>query len=104
MPDNDFGTNDVGDPVQPCGSNQTQPVYWVEIEMVSEDDQPIPYTEYHVVTPDGEPVKGYLDGNGWARLEGIKASGACQISFPELDKDVWSFIESAGARNEGDQS
>lgn len=103
MADSDFGTNNVGEPVQPCAANRPS-VYWLEIEMVGEDDKPIPFAEYRVVTPSGEPIKGYLDDKGWARLEGLQESGSCQISFPELDKDAWEFIESVGARDEQAQS
>jgi hypothetical protein len=95
-----FGTNDVGDPVQLCPSSPPQQVYWLEIEMMGEDDEPIPFTEYQVVTPGGKPIKGYLDNQGWARLDGLTDSGSCQISFPQLDKDVWSFVQSLPARGD----
>jgi hypothetical protein len=98
----DFGGNDVGNPVQPCPSKNTEPVYWLEIEMVGQDGSPIPYAEYRVVKPDGDAVRGYLDKNGWARLDGLDSSSDCKVSFPEFDKDAWKYVEALGARESGE--
>jgi hypothetical protein len=101
MADSNFGTNDVGAPIQPCAATTPPPKYWVEIEMVGEDDKPIPFTQFKLTPPSGNNIKGYLDQNGWARVDGLTGGGACQISFPDLDKDAWDFVESVGARDGG---
>ncbi len=76
-----------------------QQASWIEIELVGEDDQPIPGEKYKIILPDDTVAQGTLDQHGWARVEGFEA-GECQVSFPNLDKDAWEFIESAGPKEE----
>ena len=64
---------------------------WIEIELVDENDQPISGERYEITTPDGSVASGTLDQNGFARVEGMD-SGTCQVSFPNLDRDVWEKI------------
>jgi hypothetical protein len=61
---------------------------WIEIELVDEEDEPVPSEKYDIKLPDGSVAKGTLDGNGFARIEGIDP-GTCEITFPNLDKDAW---------------
>ena len=61
---------------------------WIEIELVDEDDQPVPGEKYKVTLPDESVATGTLDGNGFARIDGIEP-GTCQVTFPTLDKDAW---------------
>ena len=50
--------------------------------------------------PDGETVaQGSLDEKGWARVDGID-EGSCKVTFLDLDKDAWEFIESVGPLEE----
>ena len=70
---------------------------WIEIELVDEDDQPVPGEKYRITLPDRRVASGTLDQNGFARVSGIDP-GACQITFPDLDKEAWEFIESTGPR------
>jgi type VI secretion system secreted protein VgrG len=70
-------------------SSEEKPTTWIEIEMVDEADEPIAGERYEVTLPDGSVAKGTLDGNGFARIEGIDPPGECQISWPDLDKDAW---------------
>lgn len=62
---------------------------WIEIELLDEEDNPVPGEKYEVELPDGKIAKGTLDGEGFARIDGIKP-GACKVCFPEYDKDAWS--------------
>jgi hypothetical protein len=62
---------------------------WIEIELLEEDDTPVAGVKYEIKLPDGTFAKGTLDGNGFARVDGIKP-GECKVCFPELDKDAWS--------------
>jgi len=88
-----FANVPVGSVVQPCPlSKQPTPTYWIEIELVGEDEQPIPWEEYEVILADGERVTGYLDGEGFARLEQLKTAGSCLVSFVKLDKEAWEKI------------
>lgn len=64
---------------------------WIEIELVGEDEQPIPGEKYRITLPDGRVDEGTLDGNGFARVDGIDP-GTCQITFPDLDKEAWEKI------------
>ncbi len=80
-------------------STDDQKTSWIEIELVGEDDQPITGEKYKVVLPDDTVAQGTLDQNGWARVEGFEA-GDCKVSFPDLDKAAWEFIESAGPKEE----
>ncbi len=90
-----FTGKPVGSAIEPCPlRNQpaTQPVHWIEIRMLGEDDQPIPSLEYRILLPSGEEVKGFLDSHGLARVDGIETPGTCQVSFPELDREAWDKI------------
>jgi len=82
----------VGSAVQPCPRLEPEPTHWIEIELVGEDDEPIPWEEYAVVLPWQETVTGYLDGDGFARLQGLKSGGQCMVCFPRLDKEAWEKI------------
>jgi hypothetical protein len=86
----------VGSAVTKCPLPTKQKVHWLEIELVGDDGQPIPWEEYKVILPDGAPAGGYLDENGFARLENIENPGTCRISFPKLDKDAWDEVPVSG--------
>jgi type VI secretion system secreted protein VgrG len=62
---------------------------WIEFVLVVEYTQPVPGEMYTVVLADGSEDCGTLDSNGRARIQGIDP-GQCQITFPNIDKDVWS--------------
>jgi hypothetical protein len=94
-----FGQKSVGDPVQRCPlATKPGTTYWIEIEMVGEDGLPIPWQEYRVVTAGGTKIKGYLDDQGFARIEGLTESGTCKIGFPALDKEAWQFVKTLPAK------
>ena len=93
-----FAKTDVGALVQPCPQDSTDPMHWVEIELIGEDNQPIPWEEYQIVLPNQDVVKGFLDQQGYARADGIRSGGACNIRFPRLDTEAWSFIETTSAK------
>ena len=62
---------------------------WIEIEMVYESNgKPVPSLPYEITLPDGSVASGSLDEKGFARVEHFEA-GACEISFPSLDKEAW---------------
>jgi hypothetical protein len=87
-----FSRQSVGGVVQDCPlrKNPVVPVTFVAIELVGEDDLPVAGEEYLIVLPNGDKVKGFLDANGRARVEGIEQPGDCQVSFPGLDEEAWT--------------
>jgi type VI secretion system secreted protein VgrG len=63
--------------------------HWIEIELLDEEGNPVPGEPYRITLPDGATVaSGTLDDKGWARVDHIDP-GTCQVTFPNLDKDVW---------------
>ena len=65
---------------------------WIEVQLIGEDDKPIPYQNYVVILPGGTTKSGTLDENGSVRIDGIPA-GTCKVSFPDLDQDAWTPVE-----------
>jgi type VI secretion system secreted protein VgrG len=88
------GNDPVGAVPQSCGnkggSNVVSPQKksWIAIKLVDQNGKPVPGEEYRITLPDGSQVEGDVDANGFARINGIDP-GTCQITFPNLDKDIW---------------
>jgi hypothetical protein len=81
----------VGSPILPCHRNKKSKgasPYWIEIEMVDEDNNPCPGEKYSVCCPDGSVKTGTLNRLGFCRIE-TDQPGTCQVSFPDLDKNSW---------------
>lgn len=80
---------------------------WIEVQLVGEDDAPIPNEAYAITLPGGTIVEGTLDEQGTVRIDGIPA-GTCLVSFPKLDRDAWTPIETqtseAPAQTSGGQA
>lgn len=94
-----FTQSVVGSVVATCpGQGSNRPLHWLELELIGEDGKPVPSVAYRVLLPSGEIARGFLDSNGYARLEGIPAQGECKISFPGLDGDAWEFLHDAPSR------
>lgn len=95
MPE-EFGSGEAGQVVAPCPStDEPQPVHWVEIQLVGDDGSPVPDEEYRVELPNGDVARGYLDGDGWARIANIDDPGQCKITFPALDKRACDDVSSS---------
>jgi phage protein D len=76
-------------PARPAPAQRPQPPpNWIEIELKDESGRPLPGTYYQVKTPDGRILDGNLDGQGKARVEGVKP-GQCKVSFPEIHETEW---------------
>lgn len=89
------GSRQAGSAVQPCANGTSrQPLHWIEIELVGEDGKAVPWMEYQVKLPDATVATGYLDRNGFARIDSIPLPGTCAICFPELDAEAWTFVKS----------
>lgn len=72
----------------PAADVKDAPTSWIEIELVDDEDNPVPGERYEITLADGRVVRGTLDQSGFARVEGIEP-GSCDITFPELDAEVW---------------
>lgn len=92
----------VGAAVQPCPPASTDtPEYWIEIELKNDDNQPVAFEEYLVILPDGTHVPGFLDHDGFARLENIATGGTGQVCFPRLSADSWQKTATLPAKAAG---
>ena len=61
---------------------------WIEIELVDGKGKPVKHARYRVTPPGGKPVEGFLNDEGFARINGIDP-GNCTIAFPDLDGATW---------------
>jgi len=76
-------------PFKPPESNEEEePKSWIEIELLDDEGEPISGEPYEITLPDKRVAKGSLDGNGFARVDGIDP-GSCQVTFPKLDGRSW---------------
>ena len=62
---------------------------FIEIELLDEEGNGVSGEKYEIELPDGTLAKGTLDGDGFARVDGVKP-GQCKVSFPDLDESAWS--------------
>jgi hypothetical protein len=83
-------------PAQSCGSSPPSQTTvsptktsWIAIELVDDEGKPVAGESYQITLPDGTNVQGTLDDKGRAKVSGFDP-GSCKITFPNLDKDVWS--------------
>ena len=74
----------VGNTVQQC----PRTLSWIEISLHWEDGKPVADEAYRIIGPNGVERTGYLDADGRARVDDL-VPGACQVSFPKLDRDLW---------------
>lgn len=58
---------------------------FIGIELVDHSGKPVANAAFVVTLPDGKPVRGALDQNGKARIEGIDP-GKCVVTFPTVDR------------------
>jgi len=56
---------------------------WIEIRLADRNEALMPNEDYVLTLPDGGRRRGKLDGNGYARVDGIPP-GQCTIDFPAL--------------------
>jgi hypothetical protein len=85
--------------VQPPTPMAPVTAFWIEIELLGEDDSPIAAEPYRILLPNGSEASGALDARGRARIENIPQSGVCYVSFPRLDRDAWSELAASAARD-----
>ncbi|MFO0611727.1 MAG: hypothetical protein U0414_04000 [Polyangiaceae bacterium] len=76
---------------------------WIEITLVDGQGAPVPNEPYRVVSSQGESLLGTLDGNGFARIDGI-AAGGCDVTFPKIDRREWAKRGMLGSATPGNAS
>lgn len=62
---------------------------WIEIRLEDRDGRPVPRARYEVLLDNRELRQGYLDQQGFARLEGLP-EGTCEVCFPDYDRSSWN--------------
>jgi hypothetical protein len=62
---------------------------FIEIELFDTDGHAAAGERYVITAPDGSQRHGTLDGNGFAREDGLDP-GACIVEFPRIDAREWS--------------
>ncbi|HEY7215508.1 MAG TPA: peptidoglycan-binding domain-containing protein [Thermoanaerobaculia bacterium] len=78
---------------QDKGGDKLRTRSWIKVKLVGEDSAPIPNQNYEIKLPGGKLLTGTLNEKGSVRLDGIPP-GACEVSFPDLDKDAWVRMKS----------
>lgn len=63
--------------------------HWIEIELLDDLGNPVPDEMYFVELPDGSSISGRTDGQGRARVDGVDP-GTAKVSFPDLDKSLYT--------------
>ena len=91
MPDS-FGSNPVGQPVQPCSAAAQTEKHWIEIQLLGEDDSPVPDEEYRITLPNGDQARGYLDSKGCARMRTFRREAIVRLRFRSQIKTLWEPI------------
>jgi hypothetical protein len=71
------------------GGDKLRTRSWIEIQLLGEDDSPIAGAAYELRLPGGKVMRGCLDGEGVAHVDGIPP-GLCEVCFPDLDQDAWT--------------
>jgi len=62
---------------------------WIEIRLEDRDGKPVPRARYEVLLSNRELRQGYLDLQGFARIEGLP-EGTCKVCFPDYDQSSWN--------------
>ena len=90
LPEPIVGTAAASGSPSPDSSDQSpdDPRTWIEIVLKDNQGNPVAHERYRVKLPDGSMREGSLDGDGKARVDGIKP-GSAQVSFPDRDGDEW---------------
>ncbi len=66
--------------------------YTVELQLVDQDDAPVGGVAYRLTLPDRSIREGILDDRGAARVRGLTSADPCEVCFPTLDAQSWSYV------------
>jgi uncharacterized Zn-binding protein involved in type VI secretion len=111
----DEGEAETADPVETAAEPEPQRrkpgkserdlregTHWISIGLTDEAGSPVSGERYCITLPSGYEALGALDGEGRARISGIKEPGWCRISFPSLDMDAWQRGAAGGLASAAD--
>lgn len=74
------------------GGDKLRTQSWIEVRLVDETNQPVAGETYALQLPGGAVIEGTLDEQGSVRIDALPP-GICQVSFPNLDKDAWTAVQ-----------
>lgn len=77
-------------------SKDAKATTWLAIELVDMEGNPVPGQKYEVRRSGKVLKSGKLDGNGFARLDGIEQDGNYEVSFLDLDQEAWQAKGNGG--------
>lgn len=66
----------------------------IAIQLVDPDNRAVATETYKVTAPSGKALNTKLNGSGYVKVDKVRPGGNCQISFPEMDIDLWEFVDS----------
>lgn len=69
---------------------RTPPAPWLELELLDAEGHPLAGEPYRLKTDAGEVRTGTLDAQGRARIEGLAADAAYEVSFPGREALLWA--------------
>jgi uncharacterized protein len=61
---------------------------FIDLVLTDESGGPVAGAAYEVTTADGRTLRGKLDTQGRARVQGV-GNGPCQVTFPDHPPDLW---------------
>ena len=73
---------------KPANEGEEEKTSWVEIELVDEMGNPVPGERYEITLPDGSVTSGTLDGEGYAKVDGVDP-GSSEVTFPDRPGLTW---------------
>jgi hypothetical protein len=76
--------------ITPSQLKLLRPADIIEIELVDKEGKPVGNEMWECVLPDGSKRSGQLDAEGHALVTDLPP-GQCQVTFPKLDADSWSY-------------
>lgn len=70
------------------------PAEAVALLLIDHEGLPVAAEAYGMTAPNGAVVNSKLTSAGSRRINPIRPGGDCKFKFPQLDSDIWEFVES----------
>jgi len=75
-------------PITPADAAPGQPLSWIGVELKDDHGAPVRGMRFRITAADGKTAGGTTGPDGKGKVEGIP-EGSYDITFPDLDKEVW---------------
>lgn len=75
-------------PITPKDAVAGQPLSWIGVELKDTEGAPVRGMRFRITAANGHTAGGTTGADGKAKVEGIP-EGSYDITFPDLDKQVW---------------